>query len=173
MNKTIRLALFQYNLIGSGQVCPMGGGGFLTPTIRMVKSVVQGNGLVVKSNGFVVYWFESFNVIMLITIRKHTCMHTCEMKVLVAQLCPTLCNPMDCSPPGSSVHGISQARTLEWVATPFSRGSSQPRDQTPVSYPAGRFFTIWATREAPVEPSAKLKWGPLIRGGSVSVTIEH
>ena len=55
MNKTIRLALFQYNSIGSGQVCPMGGGGFLTPTIRMVKSVVQGNGLVVKSNGFVVY----------------------------------------------------------------------------------------------------------------------
>ena len=44
--------------------------------------------------------------------------------MLVAQLCPTLCDPMDCSPPGSSVHGIVQARTLEWVATPFSRGSS-------------------------------------------------
>ena len=68
--------------------------------------------------------------------------------VLVTQLCPTLCDPMDCSPPGSSVHGILQARILEWVAIPFSRGSSWPRDQTPVSYIAGRFFTIWATREA-------------------------
>ena len=47
---------------------------------------------------------------------------------LVAQSCPTLCDPMDCSPPGSSVHGILQARILEWVAFPFSRGSSQPRD---------------------------------------------
>ena len=46
----------------------------------------------------------------------------------VAQSCPTLCNPMDCCPPGSSVHGILQARILEWVAFPFSRGSSKPRD---------------------------------------------
>ena len=67
----------------------------------------------------------------------------------VAQSCPTLRDPMDCSPPGSSVHGILQARTLEWVAIPFSRGSSQPRDWTWVSCIAGRFFTIWATREAP------------------------
>ena len=52
---------------------------------------------------------------------------------------------MDCSPPGSSVHGILQARTLEWVSIPFSRGSSQPRDWTGVSWIAGRFFTIWAT----------------------------
>ena len=59
----------------------------------------------------------------------------------------TLCDPMDCSLPGSSVHGILQARILEWVAIPFSRGSSQPRDQTWVSYIAGRFFTIWATKE--------------------------
>ena len=49
----------------------------------------------------------------------------------VTQLCPTLCDPMDCSLPGSSVHGIFQARILEWVAISFSRGSSQPRDQTP------------------------------------------
>ena len=55
---------------------------------------------------------------------------------------------MDCSLPGSSVHGILQARILEWVAVPFSRGSSQTRDQTQVSCTAGRFFTIWATREA-------------------------
>ena len=48
----------------------------------------------------------------------------------VPQLCLTLCDPIDCSPPDSSVHGILQARILEWVAIPFSRGSSQPRDQT-------------------------------------------
>ena len=62
------------------------------------------------------------------------------------------CNPMDCSPPGTSVHGILQARILEWVAIPFSRGSSPPRDWTWVSWNsciAGRFFTIWATREGP------------------------
>ena len=53
----------------------------------------------------------------------------------------SFCDPVDCSPPGSSVHGISQARILEWVAISFSRGSSQPRDQTQVSCIAGRFFT--------------------------------
>ena len=63
--------------------------------------------------------------------------------VKVAQLCPTLCDPMD-----YRVHGILQARILECVAFPFSRGSSQPRDQTQVSYIADRFFISWATREA-------------------------
>ena len=66
---------------------------------------------------------------------------------LVAQSCPTLCNPMDCSPPGSSVHGILQARVLESVAISFSRGSSQPRDQIQVSCIPGRFFTIWANHK--------------------------
>ena len=116
----------------------------------------------------------------------------------VAQLCPTLSDPMDCSLPGSSVRGIFQAkvlelgaiafstiwgwshankelwntgftvktvahqsplsmgilqaRILEWVAVPFSRGSSWPNDQTRVSCIAGRFFTIWATREVPISP---------------------
>ena len=65
----------------------------------------------------------------------------------VAQSCLTLCDPRDCSPPGSSVHGIFQARVLEWVAISFSRGSSQLRDWTLVSCIAGRHFTIWATRE--------------------------
>ena len=58
------------------------------------------------------------------------------------------CDPRDCSPPGSSVHGILQARILKWAAIPFSRGPSQPNDRTWVSCTAGRFFTIWATREA-------------------------
>ena len=111
-----------------------------------------------------------------------------KVKVKVAQLCPTLCNPMDCSLPGSSVHGILQARILvsvaipfcrgspkqglnrglqhcrwilyqlshqeslrilEWVACPFSRGSSWPRNRTRISCIAVRFFTSWATRKAP------------------------
>ena len=67
------------------------------------------------------------------------------VKVLVAQSCPTPCNPIDCSPPGSSVHGILQARILEWVVIPFSRGSFQSRDWTWVSPIAGGFFTIWTT----------------------------
>ena len=60
---------------------------------------------------------------------------------LASQLSPTLCDLMDCSPPGSSVHGILQARILEWVAMPSSRESSPPRDQTHISCTAGRFLT--------------------------------
>ena len=67
------------------------------------------------------------------------------IKVKVAQSCPTLCNPMDCT-----VHGILQAKILEWVAVPFSRGSSQPRDRTCVSYIAARFL--------PSEPPGKPTW---------------
>ena len=66
---------------------------------------------------------------------------TCEVKV--AQLCPTLCNPMD-----GTVHGILQARILEWVAIPFFRRSSQPRDRTEVSLIGGRRFNLWATRDS-------------------------
>ena len=67
-----------------------------------------------------------------------------------ALLCsyPTLWDPMDCSLPGSSVHGIFQARILEWVAIPFSRGSSWPRDRTCVSCFTGEFVTVGAIREA-------------------------
>ena len=78
------------------------------------------------------------------------CMHAKSL-----QSCPALCNPMDCSPPGSSVHGILQARTLEWVAIPSSRGSSQPRDRAHVSRGsclAHRFFTI----EPPGKPKTLL-----------------
>ena len=65
----------------------------------------------------------------------------------VTQSCPTLCDPMDCSLPGSSIHGIFQVRVLKWVSISFSRGSSRPRDQTQVSHIVGRCFTVWATRE--------------------------
>ena len=70
-----------------------------------------------------------------------------ESEMLVAQSCLTLCNPMDCSPPGSSVLGILQAGILEWVAIPFSKGSSRLRDQTRVSLIAGRYFTTEPPRK--------------------------
>ena len=71
---------------------------------------------------------------------------------VVAQSCPTLCIPMDCSSPGSSVHGILQERILEWVAISFSRGSSQPRSQTGISYIAGEFFTAEPPGKSPSSP---------------------
>ena len=61
----------------------------------------------------------------------------CE-SVLVVQSCPAVCDPVDCSPPGSSLHGILQAKTLVWVAIPFSRGPSQSRIKPRISEPAGR-----------------------------------
>ena len=93
----------------------------------------------------------------------------------IAQLCPTLCDPMDCSPPGSSVHGIFQPRILEWVAISFSRGSSWPRDRTRVSHIVGRCFTIQATREARrahsfyMTPGAE--WSKSDRRGEISYDI--
>ena len=76
----------------------------------------------------------------------------------VTQSCPILCDPVGRSPPGFSIHGIFQARVLEWVAISFSRRSSRPRDWTWVSCIAGRRFTLWATREAggPKDPSKSM-----------------
>ena len=90
------------------------------------------------SVAFCVYWYDQFH-----------------LKIFLV-LFETPYRPhMDYRPPGSSVHGILQARILEWVAIPFSRGSSQPRDWTWVSHITGRFFTVWATREAQY---GKLHW---------------
>ena len=72
------------------------------------------------------------------------------VKVLIAQPCPTLCDPMDCSLLGSSVHGIFQSRILEWVAIPFLRGSYWPRDWTQVACIAVRFFYHLSHRGSPV-----------------------
>ena len=69
----------------------------------------------------------------------------CVCVCVCAQLCLTLCNPMDCSPPGSSVHGISQARILKWVAIPYSKGSSQLRDGTQVSCNGRQIFFFFTT----------------------------
>ena len=78
-----------------------------------------------------------------------------ESESEVAQLCPTLCDPMACSLPGSSVHGIFQAIVLEWISISFSSGSSRPRDQTQVSRIVDRCFTVWPTREVFMIPEHK------------------
>ena len=75
------------------------------------------------------------------------CDGSMKVKGLITQSCLTLCDPMDSNLPGSSIHGIPQARIVEWAAISFSRGSSPPRDPTQISCIAGRFFTIWATQE--------------------------
>ena len=80
---------------------------------------------------------------------------------LVVKSCPTDCDPMDYNLPGSSVHGILQERILEWIAISFSRGFSQPRNQTWVSWIAGRFFTNWAMRETQTKKKKKKKWKTL------------
>ena len=67
-----------------------------------------------------------------------------KQKLFITQSCPNLCNPMNYNLPGSSVHGLLQVRILEWVAISFSRGSSQPRDWTQVSWIVCRFFTFRA-----------------------------
>ena len=92
---------------------------------------------------------------------------TVQMKVKVAQSCLTLCNPMD-----YTVHGMLQARILEWVAFPFSRASSQPRDQTQVSRIAGGFFTSWATREAHYCESAALNMSANLENSEVATGLE-
>ena len=77
----------------------------------------------------------------LLQLRALTLIQSSDRYCLVPKSCPALCKPMDCSPPGSCVHGISQARILEWVAISCFRGSSWPSDWIQVSYIAGRFFT--------------------------------
>ena len=111
------------------------------------------------------YWLTLFNVKLcevsdLFILFSPTLSMVSNTCVLATRLCPTLCDPTNCSLPGFSAHGILQARTLEpgfsvhgtlqarileWIAIPFSRGSSQPRDWTLVSCIAGKFFTTWAT----------------------------
>ena len=86
------------------------------------------------------YWLKPWVALVLMISKK-------ESESEVAQLGLTLSNPMDCSLPGSSIHGIFQARILEWVVISFSRRSSRPRDWTQISCIVGRRFTVWATRE--------------------------
>ena len=115
-----------------------------------VNALVSGAFLGRKGESISAIW-EGDETIMIVLSQACVCVCVCacvSVCLLVTQSCQTLCDPMDCSPPGSSVHRIFQARILEWVAIPFSEGVSWPRDQTRVSCTAGRFFTPWATEEA-------------------------
>ena len=94
---------------------------------------------------------KCINISLIIVYWLHVemmCVCACVCVCLVTQSYSTFCNPIDCSLPGSFVHGILQERILQSVAIPFSRGSSQPRDWIWVSCIAGGFFTVWATPEA-------------------------
>ena len=95
-----------------------------------------------------VLWLAWLHWCWVLCVCVCVCVCVYVLCVLDAQSCLTLCNPMDYSLPGSSVHGILQAKMLEWVAILFSRGSSWPRGWTWVSCIADRFFAVWATREA-------------------------
>ena len=90
---------------------------------------------------------------------------------LVIQSCPTLCDPMDSNPLGSSVHGVFQARILEWIVISFSRGSSQPRDWTQVSHTVDRRFAVWATREVLITPYRKTQMNVLANPMSFYVSM--
>ena len=92
--------------------------------------------------------YPLFHIFISSSLSKNTCVHVPGIITCVLSRVWPLCCPMDCSPPGFSVHGILQARMLEWVAISYSRGSSQPRNRTWVSCTAGRFFIDWAIREA-------------------------
>ena len=98
------------------------------------------------------------------------CIQHCKwkVKVKITQLYLTLCNPMD-----YTVHGILQARILEWLAFHFSRGSSKPRDQTQVSCIAGGLFTSWATREAHIQHSWKINIWNIALGNGASVSLRQ
>ena len=98
-----------------------------------------------KPCGFKVFLGSSF-----FPEKKNEGVEGSKIAVLVTQLCLTLCDPMNCSPPGASVHGILPARILELVAMPFSRRSSQSRGWTQVSSTAGGLFTIWAMGKPPL-----------------------
>ena len=86
-------------------------------------------------------WLNSQVSVYLWILGRKAMTNRLRQNCVCAQSCPTLGDPMDCSPPGSTVHGVSQARILEWVAYPFSRRSFQPGNQTRVSCTACRFFT--------------------------------
>ena len=122
-------------------VCPPGYASLLGPLVQATKCLnhsrlLEGCSTVSsRGNASLCGWGQCCSLVFYL------------LCALAAQSCPALRDPMDCSLPGSSVHGILQARTLELVAVPFSRRSSRPRDWTRVSHIVGKRFAIWATRE--------------------------
>ena len=96
----------------------------------VLSKCLEGRGLSEGSVSIYRWWAHSRVGFQALTYQCYSIVYI----VLVTQLCPTLCDPTDCNPPGSSVHGILQTRILEWVAISFSKGASQTRDQTQVSW---------------------------------------
>ena len=114
-------------------------------------------------SGYVNPWFWESEMCVCV------CMHVKSL-----QLCPTLCDPVDCSPSDSCVHEILQAGILERLATPSSRESSRPRNRTHISRIAGRRFTVWATREGDFKKKPSLGINLIkgkVRGNSSGVII--
>ena len=118
--------------------------GFTSWATREAHQLNRGNDIGFDQN----YLFRFFQNILPKNPGELVGQPNIEGESEVVKLCPTLCDPMECSLPGSSVHGIFQARKLEWVAISLSRGSSRPRGRTWVSHIVGRRFTVWVTREA-------------------------
>ena len=131
---------------------------------KMSLRSVYLNDHLCKDRGAVIYptlWMRKLRLWQLKIIAFHKKASQGGSEVPLS--CLTLCDPMDCSLPGSSVHGILHARIMEWVAISFSRGSSWPRDWTQVSRIVGRHFTVWATREERALPkSASWPWPSLV-----------
>ena len=88
------------------------------------------NNMLLNSASPLIRWFFSVNIVPVFSLCVCVCVCVCMCVRVCAQSCLNLCNPMNCSLPGSSVHGIFQARILEWVAISYSSRSSQPRDRT-------------------------------------------
>ena len=129
------------------------------PAYRFLKRQVRWSGIPIS--------FRIFQFIVVHTVKGFGIVNKAEVRWdevrwgEIAQLYPTLCDPVDSSLPGSFVHGILQARILEWVAISFSRGSSPPRDQTQVSCIGGRRFNLWATRECSIKQKQMFFWNSL------------
>ena len=113
----------------------------------MLYSIINFSPVIRPMGCFLFFILINITLMIILTDKSWYCCYC-----LVTKSCPILCNPVDCSLPGSSVHEISQARIIEWVAISFLRGSSRPRDQTHIfciSCLADRFFTT----ESPGKPS--------------------
>ena len=138
-----------WHLVGRGQgSCSMSYNGMTAP--HSFKKIIQTRasaGLNLRNPGLNNLTSADNWLSALLTLNLNICQYINTAEHFVFQSCLTLCDPMDYSPPGSSVHSILEARILAWVAISFSGGSSRPRDRAWVSCTAGGLFTIWAPRE--------------------------
>ena len=111
-------------------------------TALSIQTAMFDGILISKLEDFALVYLHKAKLLVALESAFMLLLHGRMLACSVTNSCLTLCDPMDCSPLDSSVHGIHQARILKWVAIPFSRASSHPRDRTLVSHVAGTFFTI-------------------------------